>query len=114
MPATRADLDGLNFLLHGARLLDMAFDQGRHLATLTIAPTTSSKSGLRPVRAVMSLSPVSAIAVTLMDPDGNAPAHGMEPVGLDELGKIVQHANHPLAGFDFIDSESNSTPKGQK
>jgi hypothetical protein len=114
MAPTDADLKGLNFLLHGATILDLAFDPERHSAILTIAPTTSSKTGLRPVNALLDLSAVSAVAVTLQDQEGRRPRHGMTPIGLEELGQLVQHTRHPLAGVDFIDSERNSTPKGMK
>ena len=112
MLSSEADLSGLNFLLHQAEIVDLAFDPSRRLAVLTIAPTTLPKAGPAPASVVLSLSPISALAVTLQDPDGNRPIHGMEPVGLDELNRLLQHVKHPLAGFDFVDSGRNSTPKG--
>ena len=109
----RAPLDGLNFVLHDASVLDLELDPPSHVASMALAVTTAPKAGPTPVRARLRLSPVSALVVTLQTLDGTPPSRGMKPIGLDELGSLLPQFNHPLVGFDFLDSERDGIPRGR-
>ena len=112
MALARKLIDGLDFLLHGAEVLDLVLDPGKRLAVLTIAPTTTPKAGPIPTKANISLGLVSAMAVVLRDRQGKAPDPGMEPVRIDQLGGLAR-GRHPLPGWDFIDNGWDSIPSGQ-
>jgi hypothetical protein len=108
-----APLDGLNFVLHDASVLDIELDPPNHVASLLLAVTTAPKTGPTPVRARLKLSMVSALVVTLQTLDGSSPSRGMQPIGLDELGSLLPQFNHPLTGFDFLDSKRDAIPRGK-
>jgi len=111
---TRQRIDGLNFLLHGSRVLDLVLDPEERSAVITIAPTTTPKAGPIPAKAIVSLLPVGSMVVVLRDLEGNAPVRGMEPVRIGALGSLARQFRQPLAGWDFIDNERNFTPGGQR
>jgi len=107
-------IEGLNFLLHGAQVLDLVLDPAKRLAVVTIAPTTTPRAGPIPTRASISLLPVSSVVVVLKDLQGHPPVPGMDRVRIDELGSLVTQFTQPLAGWDFIDNQRNFTPGGQR
>lgn len=108
----RAPLDGLNFVLHDASVLDVKLDPPSHVASLSLAVTTAPKTGPTPVRARLRLSTVSALVITLQALDGGPPSRDMQPVGLEELVSLLPQFNHPLTGFDFLDSKRDAIPSG--
>jgi hypothetical protein len=108
---TRRELEGLNYLLHGATVLGLELDPSNHVATISLQITTAPKAGPVPVRSTLRLMPVSALVVTVETLEGTPPTKGMAPIPLDRLSQLASE-HHPLTGFDFIDSERSSEPRG--
>ena len=108
---TRDELKGLNYLLHGATVLGLELDPSNRVATIPLKITTLPKRGPVPVKSTLRLIPVSALVVTVETPEGGPPKRGMAPIQLDRLSHLASEV-HPLTGFDFIDSERSSEPRG--
>jgi len=104
-------LDGLNFLLHGATVLGLELDTQNYVAKISLQITTVPKTGPAPVRAALTLGPISALVVTVQTADGNSPRREMAPISIDQLSHLAS-LGHPLTGFDFIDSKRSSEPRG--
>jgi hypothetical protein len=109
---TRLELEGLNFLLHGASVLGLELDPPNRLTAISLKVTTVPKRGPAVTLAKLRLEPVKALAVTLQTREGRRPRGAMAPVRLDGLSGLASGA-HPLVGFDFIDSKRDAESRGR-
>ena len=107
-----ATLAPLNVALHGATVRGLQLDRDRRRVTVSFTPVSLPKSGSPVGPLDLVLSDVSRLVVAIQTPDGDAPPRGMTPVSIDRVNDLVQD-NHPLAGYDFIDSTRDAAPRGQ-
>ena len=105
------ELEGLNYLLHGATVRGLELDPSNHVASISLEISTVPKTGPVAVRSTLRLIPVSALVVTVETSEGEPPRRSMAPIQLDRLSHLASNA-HPLTGFDFIDSKRDSDPRG--
>jgi hypothetical protein len=105
------ELKGLNYLLHGATIHGLELDPSNRVVTISLQVTTVPKTGPVPVMSALKLIGATALVVTVETLDGKPPQRGMAPVQMDQLSDLAS-AGHVLTGFDFIDSERSSEPRG--